>query len=113
MTANALRDLCRFSVAERSFIEPGSPWHDPFVESFGSRVRDEVLSVEAFDSVIEAQAVINDWKDIYNHQRPHSHGWRTPAVLAATVTEGAQHNRPQNSGGWTDKRGPSPGSLLY
>ena len=74
MTANALRDLCRFSVAERSFIEPGSPWHDPFVESFDSRVRDEVLSVEAFDSVIKAQAVINDWKDIYNHQRPHSHG---------------------------------------
>jgi hypothetical protein len=28
------------------------------VESFGSRVRDEVLSVEAFDPVIEAQTVI-------------------------------------------------------
>jgi len=28
------------------------------VESFGSRVRDEVLSVEAFDSVLEAQTVI-------------------------------------------------------
>jgi putative transposase len=50
--------------AQRSFIEPGSPWQNPFVESFGSRVRDEVLSVEAFDSVIEAQTVINDWKDI-------------------------------------------------
>jgi putative transposase len=49
MTANALLDWCRFSGAERSFIEPGSPWQNPFVESFGSRVRDEVLSVEAFD----------------------------------------------------------------
>jgi putative transposase len=98
MTANALRDWCRFSGAERSFIEPGSPWQNPFVESFGARVRDEVLSVEAFDSVIEAQTVINDWKDIYNHQRPHSsHGWRTPAAFAATVTEGAQQNRPQVS----------------
>jgi putative transposase len=63
---------CRFSGAERSFIEPGSPWQNPFVESFGSCVRDEVLSVEAFDSVLEAQTVINDCKDIYNHQRPHS-----------------------------------------
>jgi Integrase core domain len=35
------------SAAGRSFIEPGSPWQNPFVESFGSRVRDEVLSVEA------------------------------------------------------------------
>jgi transposase InsO family protein len=86
------------SAAGRSFIEPGSPWQNPFVESFGSRVRDEVLSVEAFDPVIEAQTVINDWKDIYNHQRPHSsHGWRTPAAFAATVTEGAQHNRPRLS----------------
>jgi putative transposase len=49
MTANALRDWCRFSGAERSFIEPGSPWQNPFVESFGSRVRDELLSVETFD----------------------------------------------------------------
>lgn len=38
------------SAAGRSFIEPGSPWQNPFVESFGCSVRDEVLSVEAFDS---------------------------------------------------------------
>ena len=98
MTANALRDWCRFSGTERSFIEPGSPWQNPFVESFGSRVRDEVLSVEAFDSVIKAQTVINDWEDNHNHQRPHSsRGWRTPAAFAATVTEGVQHIRPQLS----------------
>ena len=49
------------------------------------------------ESVIEAQTVINDWEDIYNHQRPHSsHGWRTPAAFAAPVTEGAQQ-RPQLS----------------
>lgn len=88
MTANALRDWCRFSGAGRSFIEPGSPWQNPFVESFGSRVRDEVLSVEAFDSVLEAQTVINDWKDIYNHKRPHSSlDWRPPAVYAASLKE--------------------------
>ena len=43
------------SAAGRSIIEPGSPWQNPFVESFGSRVRDEVLSVEAFAPVLEAQ----------------------------------------------------------
>ena len=69
MTANALRDWCRLGGAGRSFIEPGSPWQNPFVESFGSRVRDEVLSVEAFDSVLEAQTVINDWRD---HLQPRA-----------------------------------------
>ena len=51
-------------VACRSFIEPSSPWHNPFVEPFGSRVRDEVLSVGAFDWMLEAQTVITDWRTI-------------------------------------------------
>jgi putative transposase len=86
MTANAVRDWCRLGGSGRSFIEPGSPWQNPFVESFGSRVRDEVLSVEAFDSVLEAQTVIEDWRTIYNHKRPHSSlGWTTPAAYAASL----------------------------
>src|SRR4051812_13180498 len=87
MTANAVRDWCRFGGAGRSFIEPGSPWQNPFVESFGSRVRDEVLSVEAFGSVLAAQTVMNDWRNIYNHRRPHSSlGWRAHAAYAASLT---------------------------
>ena len=38
------------SAAGRSFIEPVSPWQNPFVESFGSRVRDQLHSVEASDA---------------------------------------------------------------
>ena len=88
MTANAIRDWCRLGGSGRSFIEPGSPWQNPFVESFGSRVRDEVLSVEAFDSVLEAQTVINDWRTIYNQKRPHSSlGWKPPTVYAASLTK--------------------------
>lgn len=45
-----------------------------------------MLSVEAFDSVLEAQTVITDWRTIYNH-RPHSSlGWRPPAAYAASLT---------------------------
>ena len=63
-----------------------SPWQNPFVESFGSRVRDEVLSVEAFDSLLEARTVIEDWREIYNQKRPHSSlGWTAPAVYAASL----------------------------
>jgi putative transposase len=38
-----------------SYIEPGSPWQNPYVESFGSRLRDELLAVEAFNTLLEAQ----------------------------------------------------------
>ncbi len=51
MTAHALRDWCTLSGAGTAFIEPGSPWQNPFVESFHSRVRDELLDVEEFFSL--------------------------------------------------------------
>jgi transposase InsO family protein len=81
LTANALRDWCRFSGTGTSYIEPGSPWENPFVESFGSRLRDELLSVEQFDTLLEAQVLVGAWKHEYNTYRPHSSlGWRSPVA---------------------------------
>ena len=37
LTANALRDWCRFSGTGSSYIEPGAPWENPYVESFNGR----------------------------------------------------------------------------
>ena len=72
MTANALRDWCRFSGAGSAYIEPGSPWQNPYVESFGSPVRDELLAVELFSCLAEAKVLVEDWREDYNHHRPHS-----------------------------------------
>jgi Integrase core domain len=60
------------SAAGRSFIEPGSPWQNPFVDSFGSRARDEVLPAGTSGSVLEAQTVTTDRRTIDNHRRPYS-----------------------------------------
>lgn len=85
MTAHAIRDWCRASGAGTAYIEPGSPWENPFVESFGSRVRDEVLGVEMFDTLLEARVVIEDWRIEYNTVRPHSSlGWLSPSAYAAS-----------------------------
>ncbi len=85
MTANALRDWCRFSRAGSAYIEPGSPWQNPYVESFGSRVRDELLSVELFSCLTEAKVLIEDWRQDYNQHRPHgSLGMMTPNRFAAS-----------------------------
>ena len=84
LTANALRDWCRFSGAGTSYIEPGSPWQNPWVESYGSRMRDELLAIEQFDSLLEAQVLVADWRAEYNTYRPHSAlGMLTPAAFAA------------------------------
>ncbi len=89
LTSHALRDWCRQSATATAFIEPGSPWQNPFVESFHSRVRDELLNVELFACLAEAEVVIEDWREDYNHRRPHSAlGRTTPAAFAATWTPG-------------------------
>ena len=55
-----------------SYIQPGSPWENGFVESFHSRLRDECLACEEFTTLHEAQRVIAGWRETYNHRRPHS-----------------------------------------
>ncbi len=84
MTSNALRDWCRFSRTGAAFIEPGSPWENPFVESFNSRVRDELLAVEVFSCLTEAKVMVEDFRTDYNRNRPHrAHQMRTPTAFAA------------------------------
>ena len=83
MTANALKDWCRFAGTGSSYIDPGSPWQNPYVESFGSRVRDELLAVEQFSCLAEAKVLIEDWREDYNEHRPHSAlGMKSPTKFA-------------------------------
>jgi putative transposase len=61
------------------FIEPGKPWQNGKCESFNGKLRDECLSREWFSSVKEAQVVIENWRNFYNTERPHSSlGYLTP-----------------------------------
>lgn len=69
------------------FIPPGEPWKNPFVESFNSRIRDECLNINLFWSLAHARVTIDDWKQEYNHDRPHSSlGYLSPLAYAATCT---------------------------
>ena len=84
LTAAALRDWCRIWGTHTAYIEPGSPWETPFVESFNGRLRDECLNTEDFASILEAQVILEDWRIEYNTYRPHqSLGGLTPAAYAA------------------------------
>jgi transposase InsO family protein len=46
-------------------------------------MRDELLAVEQFDSLLEAQVLVADWRIEYNTYRPHSAlGMLTPVEFA-------------------------------
>ena len=83
LTAYAFRDWCRFSGAGTSYIEPGSPWENPFIESFNGKLRDELLDGEAFETLLEAQVLAEDFRIDYNTYRPHSAlGQQPPSKFA-------------------------------
>jgi putative transposase len=85
LIAWALRDWCRMHATTTTYIEPGSPWENPFIESFNGRSRDELLNVEEFVNVLEARVVTEAWRIEYNTYRPHSSlGGLTPAEFAET-----------------------------
>jgi transposase InsO family protein len=66
------------------YIEPGAPWENPYSESFNSRFRDEFLNLEVFGSKLEAKVLGREYREKYNHRRPHSSlGDLTPAEFAA------------------------------
>ena len=55
-----------------TYIEPGSPWENGYVESFNGKMRDELLNREIFYTIKEAQIIIEMWRKYYNTERPHS-----------------------------------------
>jgi putative transposase len=89
LIGDALREWCRYSRIGISYIEPGSPWENPWVESFNGRVRDELLNIEEFGSRIEAQVVVEAWRIEYNTYRSHGtlRGLTPTETRAAWITE--------------------------
>jgi putative transposase len=78
--AAVVREWIAAVGAQTAYIEPGSPWENGYVESFNGKLRDELLNGEIFDSLKEAQIVIEAWRCHYNNKRPHSSlGYRPPA----------------------------------
>ena len=82
------------------------------MESFGGKLRDELLAVELFSSLTEAKALAEDWRQDYNANRPHrglgmmtpdrfAIGWRTAhqAAPASAELHGRYASAPFNAGG--------------
>lgn len=72
------------------YIAPGSPWENAYIESFNSRLTDELLNVESFGNLREAQVLVEQYRRQYNHHRPHSAlHYVPPAAFAAACLASA------------------------
>jgi putative transposase len=82
--AEAVRSWLEATGSGALYVAPARPWQNGYAESFHSRLRDEFLEVEDFESQPQAQELGSLWKEEYNTERPHSSlGYQTPAEYAA------------------------------
>lgn len=96
-------------------VAPASPWENGFIESFHSRLRDEFLNGEEFESVSDARSKAAWWRREYNRIRPHSSlSYKTPKEFSAEC-DGGLHGQPPDknnyllTSGTTTSGGPKNG----
>jgi putative transposase len=71
------------SNVQLSFIRPGKPNENAYIESFNGKFRDECLNEHWFVTMAQARRAIESWRTEYNTERPHSSlGDLTPQEFA-------------------------------
>ncbi len=86
--SNAVKKWLKSSGVKTLFVAPGSPWENGYIESFNSKLRDELLNRELFLHIDELRYVADRWRMDYNHYRPHSSlDYTAPAAFAAMCLE--------------------------
>ncbi len=71
-TSKALDEWAYKNEVKLSFIEPGKPTQNAYIESFNGKLRDECLNEELFFNLNDAKEKIERWRQDYNNERPHS-----------------------------------------
>jgi len=69
--AHVLNKWCSDNNIELIFIQPGKPAQNGFIERFNRTFREEVLSMNLFQSLEEVTYKAHNWLYKYNHKRPH------------------------------------------
>ncbi|KZS75294.1 integrase [Mycobacterium kansasii] len=83
LISQALQQFCAGKVG-LSYIPPGTPWNNAYIESFNNRLRRECLNRNHWTNLLEARVVIGDFKHEHNTRHRHSAlGYLTPAEYAA------------------------------
>jgi putative transposase len=83
LVAQAVQDWLAQCQCQTIYITPGSPWENPYIESFNGKFRAECLDRYVFANVQEAQEITENWRYEYNHYRPHSSlGYLTPVEFS-------------------------------
>jgi putative transposase len=110
--AQALQQWLANQGIQTFYIQPASPWENAYAESFHGKLRDECLNLEWFLNRNQARHIIENFRQHYNTERPHSSlDYKTPAEFKAewtSVVLGALPPNPPRYGHRSRRSGRSP-----
>ena len=82
-TSKAMFFWSKETKVKLSFIQPGKQTQNAFCESLNGKFRNECLNQHWFRTINEARSIIDQWREHYNHERPHSAlNYMTPVAFA-------------------------------
>lgn len=71
-TSRAFLAWAQYRHVDLQFTQPGKPTQNAYIESFNGKFRDECLNMNWFINLSQAKKIIENWRDDYNYNRPHS-----------------------------------------
>lgn len=78
-TSKILRKWSERKQVCLDYITPGRPMENGYIESFNGKFREECLNQNWFQNISEASIIVEQWREDYNNNRPHSAlGYLTP-----------------------------------
>ena len=87
--SQALEDWAHANDIELTFIQPGKPHQNGYIERFNRTYREEILDNYAFENLSQARTMTNAWIWVYNNERPHSSlGYLPPRGYDAPLKKG-------------------------
>lgn len=84
--SHTLDEWCRQHEISLTYIQPGKPMQNGYVERCNGSIRNELLNANVFYSLREVREKIEEWMLDYNNHRPHeSLDYRAPVDLLEAI----------------------------
>jgi putative transposase len=85
--SHALDEWCRSNHISLTYIQPGKPMQNGYVERCNGSIRKELLNANVFYTLKDVREKIEEWMLDYNYHRPHeSLNYKAPVDLLEALT---------------------------